>query len=69
MRMKIKKSKNALTIQNIANEANVSRQYIYGNEKLMERIADRNGLHTLETAEKIGVGSRKYKLVNLDSEQ
>lgn len=40
-----------------------------GNEKLMERIADRNGLHTLETAEKIGVGSRKYKLVNLDSEQ
>ncbi len=37
-----------------------------GNQKLMERIADRNGLHTLEAAEKIGVGSRKYKLVNLD---
>ena len=37
-----------------------------GNEKLMERIADRNGLHTLETAEKIGVGSRKYKLIDLD---
>ena len=39
-----------------------------GNEKLMERIADRNGLHTLEAAEKIGVGSRKYKLVNLDEQ-
>ena len=37
-----------------------------GNKKLMERIADRNGLHTLEMAEKIGVGSRKYKLVDLD---
>ena len=37
-----------------------------GNKKLMERIADRNGLHTLESAEKIGVGSRKYKLVDLD---
>ncbi len=39
-----------------------------GNKKLMERIADRNGLHTLEAAEKIGVGSRKYKLVNLDED-
>lgn len=37
-----------------------------GNEKLMERIADRNGLHILESAEKIGVGTRKYKLVDLD---
>ena len=37
-----------------------------GNERLMERIADRNGLHTLEAAEKIGVGTRKYKLVDLD---
>jgi len=39
-----------------------------GNQKLMERIADRNGLHTLEAAEKIGVGSRKYKLVDLDEQ-
>ena len=37
-----------------------------GNEKLMQRIAERNGLHTLEAAEKIGVGTRKYKLVDLD---
>lgn len=40
-----------------------------GNQKLMERIADRNGLHTLEAAEKIGVGSRKYKLVDLDEQK
>lgn len=37
-----------------------------GNEKLMQRIADKNGLHILESAEKIGVGTRKYKLVDLD---
>lgn len=37
-----------------------------GNESLMRRIAEKNGLHTLEAAEKIGVGSRKYKLVDLD---
>jgi len=37
-----------------------------GNKALMERIAEQNGLHTLEAAEKIGVGSRKYKLVDLD---
>ena len=37
-----------------------------GNEKLMQRIAEKNGLHTLEAAEKIGVGTRKYKLVDLD---
>ncbi len=39
-----------------------------GNESLMQRIAEKNGLHTLEAAEKIGVGSRKYKLVDLDKE-
>ena len=39
-----------------------------GNQKLMERIAQQNGLHILEAAEKIGVGSRKYKLVDLDKE-
>ena len=37
-----------------------------GNKALMERIAEQNGLHILEAAEKIGVGSRKYKLVDLD---
>ena len=37
------------------------------NDKLMARIADRNGLHTLEAAEQIGVGSREYKLIDLDN--
>lgn len=33
---------------------------------LIERIESRNGIHTLEHAEKIGLGSREYKLVNID---
>ncbi len=33
---------------------------------LIERIESRNGIHTLEHAEKIGLGSRKYNLVNID---
>lgn len=37
-----------------------------GNESLMTRIDDRNGIHTLENAESIGLGSRFYRLVNLD---
>ncbi|MBR1380053.1 MAG: DUF362 domain-containing protein [Alphaproteobacteria bacterium] len=37
-----------------------------GREKLMERISDRHGVHTLETAAEIGLGSRKYKLINID---
>ncbi len=36
-----------------------------GNEALMYRIKDREGIHTLESAEKIGLGSRKYRLVDL----
>ena len=32
---------------------------------LRERIESRNGLHTLENAEAIGLGSRRYQLVNL----
>ncbi len=32
---------------------------------LVKRIESRNGLHTLEHAEKIGLGSRTYKLVNI----
>lgn len=34
---------------------------------LVERIESRNGLHTLEQAEKIGIGSRTYNLVSIDS--
>ncbi len=33
---------------------------------LVRRIESRNGLHTLEHAEKIGLGSRTYNLVNID---
>ena len=33
---------------------------------LVQRIESRNGLHTLEHAEEIGLGSRTYNLVNID---
>ena len=33
---------------------------------LVKRIESRNGLHTLEHAEEIGLGSRTYELVNMD---
>ena len=37
-----------------------------GSESLRERIKSRDGAHTLEYAERIGLGSRKYELVKLD---
>jgi uncharacterized Fe-S center protein len=37
-----------------------------GRESLVSRIEQKNGLHTLESAEKIGLGSRKYELVSID---
>ena len=33
---------------------------------LVERIERQNGIHTLEHAEKIGLGSRSYQLVKID---
>lgn len=33
---------------------------------LVQRIESRNGLHTLEHAQEIGLGSRTYQLVNID---
>lgn len=36
-------------------------------ESLVARIESRNGLHTLEAAEAVGLGSRTYALVNLDA--
>ena len=33
---------------------------------LIERIESRNGIHTLEHAEKIGLGSREYQLIGID---
>lgn len=38
----------------------------HGKIHLIERIDSRHGMHTLEHAEKIGLGSQTYKLVNLD---
>ena len=35
-------------------------------QSLINRIESRNGLHTLEHAEEIGLGSRTYKLVSMD---
>ena len=37
-----------------------------GKESLVSRIESRHGLHTLEHAEEIGLGSRTYELVNID---
>ena len=37
-----------------------------GSESLRNRINDRNCLHTLEHAEEIGLGSRSYRLVDID---
>ena len=37
-----------------------------GNASLVSRIESRNGLHTLEYAEQIGLGSRNYELMSVD---
>lgn len=39
-----------------------------GNVHLIERMESRHGIHTLEHAEAIGVGSQKYELVDLDKQ-
>lgn len=38
-----------------------------GSDALRRRVEDRDGLHTLEHAEAIGLGSRAYELVNIDA--
>ena len=37
-----------------------------GNASLVNRIESRNGLHTLEHGQEIGLGSRTYELVSID---
>lgn len=37
-----------------------------GRDHLIERIESRNGIHTIESAANLGVGNRKYELINLD---
>lgn len=38
----------------------------HGKIHLIERIDSRNGMHNLEYAEQLGLGSQKYELVRLD---
>lgn len=38
-----------------------------GRSHLIERIESRHGIHTVEHAAKIGLGSREYRLVDLDA--
>lgn len=37
-----------------------------GKDHLIERIESRNGVHTVEAADKLGFGSREYELVKID---
>lgn len=37
-----------------------------GKEHLLERINSRNGIHTIEAAAMLGVGSRDYELINIE---
>ncbi len=37
-----------------------------GQGHLIERIESRNGIHTIEAADKLGIGSREYELVEID---
>ena len=37
-----------------------------GQGHLIERIESRNGIHTVEAAASLGIGSREYELVNID---
>lgn len=37
-----------------------------GRDHLVERIESRNGIHTIEAAEALGIGTREYELVNTD---
>ena len=38
-----------------------------GKDRLIERITSRNGVHTIESAAKLNVGSREYELISIDS--
>ena len=37
-----------------------------GKSHLIERIESRNGIHTIEAAAELNIGSRKYELINID---
>ena len=38
----------------------------YGKAHFIERVESRNGFHTIESAWKLGVGSKDYTLINID---
>ena len=38
----------------------------YGKAHFLERVESRNGTHTIESAWKLGVGSKDYTLINID---
>ena len=38
-----------------------------GKADLLERIQSRNGVHTIEAAAALGIGSREYELIDLDA--
>jgi uncharacterized Fe-S center protein len=37
-----------------------------GKEHLIERIESRNGIHTIEAASELSIGSREYELISID---
>ncbi len=37
-----------------------------GKEHFLERVNSRNGIHTIEAAEKLGFGTREYELINVE---
>ncbi len=37
-----------------------------GKDHFLERVNSRNGIHTIEEAEKLGFGTRKYELIEID---
>lgn len=38
-----------------------------GKEHFLERVNSRNGIHTIESAEKLGLGKRQYNLINISN--
>ena len=36
-----------------------------GKEHFMERVNSRNGIHTIEAAEDLGIGTRGYELIKI----
>lgn len=39
-----------------------------GKKSLVDRMISKHAIHTVETAEKLGIGSRKYKIIDIDKD-